>query len=311
MTTVKLGKLEKVDLRKAWSHEALDFTKWLALDENLALLSDDIGIDIKLIQTEALVGKFNVDILAEEENTSRKIIIENQLESTNHDHLGKIITYASGYDAEIVIWIVEQAREEHIRAIDWLNEHTDENINFFLIKMELWKIGESPYAPKFYIISQPNDWAKTLKESVSSVSLTDTKLLQRDFWNKFKEYATNKKSFLKLRKAFPQHWYDIALGISEGHISLSAIPTDQIIRCEVWIGNNKELFHQFSSKKDEIEKELNEKLTWLELPDKKASRILVTKKADILDTKNWDSLFDWLLNQAEKFYKVFPKYRLN
>lgn len=131
MQSQQLGRLEKVELRKAWNHEALDFTKWLSLTENLQLLSDEIGIEISLIQTEALVGKFSVDILAEEENTGRKIIIENQLEPTNHDHLGKIITYASGYDAEIIIWIVENAREEHIRAIDWLNEHTDEDINFF------------------------------------------------------------------------------------------------------------------------------------------------------------------------------------
>ena len=154
-----LGKLNQVDLRHIWVHEALDFTQWLAKPDNLAILSDEIGIDITLTQTEAHVGRFNVDILAEEENTGRKIIIENQLEPTNHDHLGKLITYASGYDAEIVIWIVEDARDEHTRAIDWLNEHTDENINFFLIKMELWQIGDSLPAPKFQIISQPNNWA--------------------------------------------------------------------------------------------------------------------------------------------------------
>ncbi len=143
----QLARLKQINLRKAWGHEATDFTKWLAEEENLSLLSDEIGLDIKLIQTEANVGKFNVDILAEEENTGRKIIIENQLETTNHDHLGKIITYASGYDAEIIIWIVREAREEHKQAIDWLNDHSDEQSNFFLIKMELWQIGNSVYAP--------------------------------------------------------------------------------------------------------------------------------------------------------------------
>ena len=131
METKNLGKIKKVELRKAWNHEASDFTNWLAKEENLHLLSDEIGIDIKLIQTEAPVGKFNVDILAEEENTGNKIIIENQLEMTNHDHLGKIIAYASGFDANMVIWIVKEAREEHRQAVDWLNEHTDENLAFF------------------------------------------------------------------------------------------------------------------------------------------------------------------------------------
>ncbi len=108
---MQLSKLEKVDLREIWKHEAMDFTNWLAKPKNLELLSDEIGIDISLIQTEASVGNFNVDILAEEENTGRKIIIENQLESTNHDHLGKIITYASGFDAEIIVWIVKNVRD--------------------------------------------------------------------------------------------------------------------------------------------------------------------------------------------------------
>ena len=157
MTGNNLGKIKKVELRKAWNHEASDFTNWLAEEENLRLLSDEIGVDIKLIQTEATVGRFNVDILAEEENTGNKIVIENQLEVTNHDHLGKIITYASGFDASIVIWVVKEVREEHRQAIDWLNEHTDEDLAFFLIQVELWQIGDSPFAPKFEIVSKPND----------------------------------------------------------------------------------------------------------------------------------------------------------
>src|SRR5258708_4475707 len=180
---VKLGKLEKGDLRKGWLHEAIAFTNGSALVENLKLLSDEIGIDIKLLQTEAQVGKFIADMLAEEENTGRKVIIENQLEPTNHDHLGKIITYASGYDAEIIIWIVESTREEHVRAIDWLNEHTDEDIDFFLIKMEIWRIGDSPYAPKFQVISQPNDWAKAVKES-ASLELNENRIQNLSFWSK-------------------------------------------------------------------------------------------------------------------------------
>lgn len=303
-----LGKLEKVPLRKAWNHEAFDFTNWLAQEENLAALSDEIGIDIKLTQTEARVGSFSVDILAEEENTGRKIIIENQLEPTNHDHLGKLITYASGYDAEIVIWIVDSVRDEHKKALDWLNEHTDEDINFFLIKMELWQIGDSPYAPKFQVVSQPNDWAKTIKKSTSSSTLTATKVLQLDFWNKFKEYAISKGTKLKLRKTSPQHWYDISLGMSDAHIALVAIPRERIIRCEVWISDKKELFHQFRKNEEQIEAGLGEQLNWMELPGKKASRIVISREADVSENEKWEEYFEWLLNRAEKFYKVFPKY---
>ena len=159
-----LSRLKKVELREAWRHEAMDFTNWLAKEDNLTLLGDEIGFDIQLTQTEAAVGSFSVDILAEEANTGNKIIIENQLEMTDHDHLGKIITYASGYDARVIVWVVKDAREEHRNAVDWLNEHTDENLEFYLVRIEVWQIENSPLAPKFEILSRPNDWAKAVKE---------------------------------------------------------------------------------------------------------------------------------------------------
>ena len=304
--SVKLGKLEKGDLRKIWLHEAIDFTNWLALDENLKLLSDEIGIDIKLLQTEALVGKFIADILAEEENTGRKVIIENQLEATNHDHLGKIITYASGYDAEIIIWIVESTREEHVRAIDWLNEHTDEDLDFFLIKMEIWKIGDSPYAPKFQVISQPNDWAKAVKESASR-ELNENRIQKLDFWSKFKEYALTKKTKLKLRKPRPQHWYDISIGSSTAHVALTINSVEDIVTCELYIPHSKELFNSLYADREKIEAELGEKPDWMELPERKASRIRIAHKADTDDPAKWEEYFAWLLQEAEKFHKVFSK----
>lgn len=307
INSIKLGKLEKGDLRKVWLHEAIDFTNWLALDENLKLLSDEIGIDIKLLQTEAQVGKFIADILAEEENTGRKVIIENQLEPTNHDHLGKIITYASGYDAEIIIWIVESTREEHVRAIDWLNEHTDEDINFFLIKMEIWKIGDSPYAPKFQVISQPNDWAKAVKESTSHAELNENRIQKLDFWSKFKEYALNKKTKLKLRKPRPQHWYDISIGSSNAHVALTINSVDDIVTCELYIPHAKELFNSLYADREKVEAELGEKPDWMELPERKASRIRIAHSADTDNPTKWDEYFAWLLQEAEKFHKVFSK----
>lgn len=133
---VSLSKLEEIrDLRTVWPHEALDFTPWLSQDDNITLLADAVGIDIAVDETESSVGDFNVDIFAYESGTDRKIIIENQLEDTNHDHLGKLITYASGKSADVVIWVVKHAREEHKAAIEWLNNHTDDKIGFFFAKL--------------------------------------------------------------------------------------------------------------------------------------------------------------------------------
>ncbi len=303
-----LGKLRKIDLREAWKHEANDFTKWLAQEENLRLLGEEIGFDIKLIKTEADVGDFNADILAEEENTGKKIIIENQLELTNHVHLGQILTYASGYGAAVVVWIAKDVREEHRQAIDWLNEHTDDTVEFYLLKIELWQIGDSPYAPKFQIISKPNDWARAVKESAGQGELTETKITQLEFWTQFHEYARRNKTHLSLRKTYPQHWTDISIGNSEAHISLTINSKEGRFGTELYIPNNKELYARLLSRKNEIENDLAEEASWMELPNKKASRIKVSAPGNFSDRSGWETAFEWLLREAEKFHSVFPKY---
>jgi hypothetical protein len=307
-TKNKLGKLKKVELREGWKHEANDFTKWLALEENLRLLGDEIGFDLKLIQTEANVGSFNVDILAEEENTGHKIIIENQLEITNHDHLGKLVTYASGYDAKIIVWVVKDVREEHRQAIDWLNEHTDEDIEFYLIQIELWQIGESPFAPKFEIISKPNDWTKTVRSSVESKDLTETKIKQMEFWDGLKDYAKINYPKIRPQKSHPQHWLNISIGSSQAHACLSINSREHLFTTEIWIGDNKEFYHNLEQHKEEIEADLGEKLEWLELPEKKASRIKISTTGDFDNQDKWEEYFEWLLQMTEKFQRVFPKF---
>lgn len=301
---VQLGRLEKFkDLRLVWKNEAQDFTKWLAKEENLNLLGNELDMGIDLINMEAKTGSFSTDILAMESNTENKIVIENQLESTNHDHLGKIITYASGHDAKTIIWIVKDVREEHRRAIDWLNEHTDEDINIFLCRIELWKIDDSNLAPKFQIVSSPNNWTKTIKRSTDN-KLSATKLLQLNYWTKLAERLEDLTEF-NARKPYPQHWYDLAIGSSLAHISLTVNTLKKEIRIETWISDNKDLYDYLESQKEVIEKELGYSLNWERLDDKKASRISISKKIDINKEENWDEAIDWHLEKAVEFYKVF------
>mgnify|MGYP001167884304 CR=1 FL=1 len=283
---MNLSKLEAVDLRNVWKHEALDFTNWLAKPENLELLSDEVGIDISFIQTEASVGSFNVDILAIEDSTDRKIIIENQLESTDHDHLGKLITYASGVDAEIIIWIVKSVRDEHRQAVEWLNEHTDSKINFFAIQIEVWRIGDSPYAPRFHTIAQPNDWAKAIKSSVSKNELSDTQVSQLAFWTKFKEYAQGKDVKFNLRKPRARSWYNISIGSSNAHVSLMVNSQSGAVACDLYIPNSEQLFSNLHENKEEIESELSATLVWQELSNKKACRIRLVSSDVIYKLSN-------------------------
>lgn len=303
---MKLGKLEKVkDLRSVWKHEANDFTKWLAEEENLATLGDELGIDIELRATEAKTGSFSTDILAVEANTNNKIIIENQLEQTNHDHLGKIITYASGHDAKTIIWIVKNTREEHRQAIDWLNEHTDEDINIFLCRIELWKIGDSDIAPKFQIVSSPNNWTKTIKRSIDNDNLSDTKMLQYQYWTKISEEIDDNYPTFNSRKPRPQNWYNLAIGSSLAKIGLSINTQKNEIRSYLFIEDNKDLFDYFHSERDEIESIIKEQLIWRRLDNKKSSYIEVSLDFDIGVEDNWPEAIKWHLDMASRLYDAF------
>jgi len=300
-----LQKLKKVELRKEWKNEASDFTNWLAKEENLQLLSNEIGIDISLIQTEASVGKFNVDIYAEEESTGRKVIIENQLEMTNHDHLGKIITYASGLNAKIIIWIVKDVHDEHKQAVDWLNEHTDDEVNIFAIIMELWQIGDSPYAPKFNIISKPNNWFKAIKKSRAQSDLSEYRLLQLDFWTQLNKFFESNKTLFRMRESKPNQWHDLSIGSSLAHISLLMKMNTKQITCGLSIWDNDKLFSKLYDDRKNIEAKLDAGLEWLEMEDKKTSMIRTTLEIDVGDSDNWDECFQWLFYMSHKLKEVF------
>lgn len=304
---MRLGKLTAVDLREYWRHEALHFTKWLSEPENLAQLSDEVGLDIRLVQTEAPVGRYVVDILAEEETTGRRIVIENQLEATNHSHLGQLLTYAAGIEADFVIWVVREARDEHRQAIEWLNEHTDEKINLFLIQIELWRIGDSDPAPKFHVVSRPNDWTKTLRAEPSSGSHTETKSWQLGFWQGLKEYARTAAPSLMLRSPRPQHWYDVAVGRSDCHLALTVFRSEHEVGAELYIANSKALFHDLHQQKQAIEDAVGlGELSWQELPAKKASRIRLIHKVD-LGGDDQAAAYAWLIDATLRMKAAFSR----
>ena len=303
----KLGKMIRItDLRSVWPHEANDFTKWLAQEENLALLSDAIDIELELEERESSVGSFNVDIYAKEVGTNRRVIIENQLEDTNHDHLGKLITYASGKGAEVIVWIVKRARDEHRQAIEWLNQHTDSNIGFFLLEIELWQIGDSMKAPRFNIVEKPNDWSKTMK---TIEGLSDTDLLKLEFWNGFNDAMSNNDEFkhhFRARKASPQHWYDLSIGSSAYHICLTINTQKQCIGADIYIDDDKELFAQFKSHKDEITAMLNSEVDWREA--KKACRICISTDINPKKREAWPKAYNWFLEKAIVYKEIANKY---
>jgi hypothetical protein len=305
----QLGKLEKVDLRKVWPHEARDFSAWLAKEENLNELGQTIGVELSLLGTEVDVGRYRIDILANDSNTDHKVVIENQLEPTNHDHLGKVITYAAGLDAKYLVWIVKDVLPEHQKAIEWLNEYLDEEIRIFLLRIEVWQIGDSAFAPKFEIVSAKNDWAAVVKRSASSGAYSDTKLKQQQFWIEMCEYIRNIDASMRLQTPLPQHWFNFSLGSSLAHLATTVNTKQNRFAVDMYISNDKALFQFLKEDEEDLKKAIGLDLNWFE--GEKASGFRVFRQVDnVFDETHKDENFKWLYEMVLKLRKVLGPYIL-
>ena len=304
---MKLGKLKEIDIRTVWLHEQYDFSKWLAQDENIQELGDSLNLSLTDVETETSVGNFRCDILAKDELTGKMVLIENQLEATNHDHLGKIITYASGLDAAVVVWIVASARDEHAAAIEWLNKHTDDEISFFLLEVHAYQIGDSDPAPQFTIIEQPNDFVKTVKSVAKSADMNESQKQRLEFWTRFNDVVESKGKPFNKRKATTDHWYNVAIGSSDANISIDLVNKEHKIRVSLWISDNKELFDALFMRRDEIEAALGFGLVWNRLDNKKASYISAyIKGLDFKKQDNYPDLMEQIIDMVVKMKKTFP-----
>lgn len=306
---MKLGKLEEVDIRKVWPHEQYDFSKWLATEENIKELGDALNLSLTDVETEKFVGNYRCDILCKDEITGKMVLIENQLEPTNHDHLGKIITYASGLDAAVVVWIVASARDEHASAIEWLNKHTDDEISFFLMEVHAYKIGDSDPAPQFKIIEQPNDFVKIVKAVSKSSDMNESQKNRLEFWTQFNEVVDSKGKPFNKRKTTTDHWYNVAIGSSDASISIDLVNKEHKIRVSLWINDNKDIFDALFQRKDEIETALGFGLEWNRLNNKKASYICTyIKGLDFKKQDNYPMLMEQIVDLVLKMRNVFPKF---
>lgn len=308
---MKLGRLEKIELRSFWKREDTDFTPWLAKEENIQLLSETIGIELEVVSQEESVGPFSADILCKDTINDHYVLIENQLERTDHTHLGQLMTYAAGLDAVTIIWIAQKFTEEHRAALDWLNRITDNTFTFFGIEIELYKIGDSSPAPMFNIVSKPNDWSKLVKKSASTQNVTDTKLLQQEYWQSLKDYMEDNKSIVKMQNPLLQHWTNIAIGKSNFHLSASVSSRDKSVN--IWLNimgeNAKENFdklHEQSYQNSLIE--ISKDLVWDKMEGRKMSAVMLKSNGDFSDKSDWINQFSWFKEHLEKYTKYFkPK----
>lgn len=303
----QLSKIKRLNLRDIWGKEAGDFTPWLA--ENIGELGKALGMDLELETMEASVGDFSLDLLAKDLGMNRNVVIENQLTQTDHDHLGKLLTYAAGFDASVVIWVSESIREEHREALEWLNKRTNTDTEFFGVVVEVMQIDDSKPAFNFKPVVFPNEWQKS-KRSQAVRSISSKGEAYRQYYQVLIDELREKHKFTGARVAQPQNWYAFSPGISGIRVS-AVFASNNTARVELYIDvgdleTNKALFDWLSGQKDMIEKDCGFPLQWERLDEKRAARIAVNCNGSIESSPGeLEQIRNWQIEKLLIFKKVF------
>ncbi len=304
----KLGRLERVELRQAWRSESMDFTPWLARAENLELLAIAMGLDadsLELQGQEQAVGPFRADILCRNTEDNSLVLIENQLERTDHTHLGQLITYAAGLKAVTLVWIAERFTEEHRAALDWLNEITHESFHIFGFEIEVWRIGNSPLAPKFNVVVQANDWARQIREATKSAKLTAVGQMQLEYWTSFGAYIDANRVGLRQPKPYPTNW--MSWGLGRAGVQITGFANRQHIAVGLQVNNweHPTWFTKLHAHKERVEAALGFELRWDEKPGNKHALIICTCDLDMYDPSNWPDASKWMSERLVRMRNVF------
>jgi hypothetical protein len=279
--THELGTLKRLEARIAWIDEARDFTPWLA--DHLDLLGDALGLDLQLENQEVGVGPFSADVIATTAN-GELVVIENQLERTDHSHLGQILTYAAGKDATTVVWIAPEFRDEHRQALDWLNSSTPEGVNFFGVEIELLQIDSSPPAPHFKLVSQPNEWAKATKIQEGAAPTELGLRYQRFFTEVLRRFKAARPHLTSGSRVGTNNWYPFTAG-RPGFQFVWSLSVGSRFRCELYIDAgsaevNADYLNQLQQQTADIEAAVGEPVVWEALSGKRACRAAVYRKVN-------------------------------
>jgi len=306
----KLGKLEKVQIEDVWPNEAGHFTPWLAQENNIAILGEEINMDLEVQSSEEPVGPFRADILCKDTATDNFVLIENQYGRTDHKHLGQLMTYASGLNAVTIIWISERFTEEHRAALDWLNSKTDETVEFFGIEIDLYRIGDSDPAPKFNVIAKPNSWSRTVRRTANNEGITGTRQLQLEYWTAFRDFCEQERANFNVRE--PKANYKITLTTGKTNLVLRAIANTRekrigvflVLRGENGLNQMRQLRAQYEAKSQQ---ELDPNIVWEESETgKKIQRIIVRIEGkDPAMRSDWPSQHRLLKELIEKYLIFF------
>jgi len=304
----RFGKIKPVNIKDVWPNEPTSFTPWLV--DNLDSLGKTLGMDLEFQEQEAGVGKFSLDILAKDLGTGRLVVIENELKDTDHDHLGKLLTYAGGFDAGVLVWISTQLRDEHRKALEWLNEHTGPEIDCFGVVIEVIKIDDSLPAFNFKPVVFPNEWQKNTKRRASSSTSPKGEAYRNYFQGLIDELRTKHK-FTLAKKAQSDNWYEFSSGITGVRLA-NVFTLNGKVRAEVYFAlnknkeRNKYLFDNLLERKDDLEKKFGGPLEWERKDDNNSSRIAIYKEGTIeASPDELEGIRSWSITNLLKIKKVF------
>ena len=303
----EFGELKKVPLREIWSHEAHDFTPWLA--ENIEALGNALGLELELTSREASVGGFALDLLAEDLGSSKTVIVENQLSQTDHDHLGKLLTYAAGFDASIIIWICEEVREEHRQALDWLNQRTDINTQFFAVVVVVLKVDDSKPAIDFNLVVSPNEWQKSKRQGTSTNLSPKAEQYQSYFQELINELRES-HDFTGARTAIPRNFFRFASGVKEIRYLASFVKGGKVCAAIDIMGadqeKNKQLYDVLEKRKADFTSMFGGKLKWDRADENKSSKIAVYCDGYIESSDSeLEKIREWHIENLLKLKEVF------
>ena len=303
-----LGQLVNIDVREQWPHEAADFTPWLAREDSIAALGSALGLELETEHVEVAVGPYSADILARD-STGDYVVVENQLSKTDHDHLGKSITYASVLGAKSVIWVAPFFSDEHRKALDWLNDNTTDELAFYGVQIELWSIDGSNPAVRFDAVSRPAEIVRQPPEE----TLTETRRLQFEWWTAFRKDLLADGVVVSGPAPRPQSWYEVPLGRSGIVLSITANVDDGRIGVRVYLSGRlggDYVLEQLMTDRQAIESEIGATLEWNPNPRKKDKVIGILRDADLSDRDRWNEHLGWMVDMTSKFLNAFgPRVR--
>ncbi len=308
---VSLGRLQRVDVRETWESESGDFTPWLADEANISLLGETIGIELEVEAQEKAVGPFRADILCKDTASQTWVLIENQLEKTDHPHLGQLMTYAAGLDAATIVWVATRIRDEHRAALDWLNEITSDEFSFFGLEVELWQIGKSAAAPKFNVVSKPNDWTKSVSSAARSAAdgtLSETRRTQLEYWSALRELIESRGGLVNPTKAHPKAFMNFSLGKSGIWLSAYIRVRDGGISVLLITGrpHASAYFRLLEQDRETYDAEFGQPLEWPERLNQKQKHVRIRLvDADPNDRDDWPRQQEWIYDKLQRMHSTF------